>query len=107
MEEILQIVEDTNPTLRWVVVDASEINNVDYTAAKTLLQLRAELGRRGVGMAAIAVHAGVRRQFERYREFQGPAAHREIFSTADAAIEGLRDVSPSFHPVADSGAGAK
>ncbi|HTI17643.1 MAG TPA: SulP family inorganic anion transporter [Trinickia sp.] len=97
-EEILRLVTEAQPQLRWVVVDASEINNIDYTAGKALRQLRSELDRRGIGVAAIAVPAGVRQQLKRYDVFHEASGHRDIFMTADAAIEELRGASPPTVP---------
>ena len=51
-EEALKIVNDASPPLRWIVVDATEIYNIDYTAGKTLAQLGEELDKHGVGIAA-------------------------------------------------------
>jgi SulP family sulfate permease len=95
MEEVLRIVEETHPPLRWVVIDASQINNIDYTAGKTLVQLRAELDRREVGVASIAVPEGVYRELERYRALSARAPTHGIFSTVDEAIEALRDATPA------------
>ncbi|MGF6444086.1 SulP family inorganic anion transporter [Paraburkholderia youngii] len=93
-EEVLKIVNEANAPLRWVVIDATEISNIDYTAGKTLLQLGAELDQRGLGIAVVAVPAGVRHELERYRALRMSGAHREIFETVDAAIDALRDLSP-------------
>ncbi|MGU7784287.1 SulP family inorganic anion transporter [Burkholderia sp. PU8-34] len=103
-DEVLKLVNDASPPLRWVVIDASEINNIDYTAGKTLIQLGAELDRRGVGVAAVALPTGVRREIERYKALRARGAHREIFATVDAAIEALRDLSP---PASAPSPGAK
>lgn len=94
MEEVLRLVDETHPQLAWVVIDASEIFNIDYTAGKTLLQLREELGRRGVGIASVALPEGVRSELEGYRALGGRTEGHEIFLTVDAAIEALRDVPP-------------
>ena len=93
--EVLRLVNESTPPLRWVVVDASEINNIDYTAGKALLQLAAELDQRGVGFAAVALPTGVRHQLERYKALRTRGAHREVFATVDAAIDALRDLSPA------------
>jgi len=103
MEEILRIVEQTRPPVNWVVIDASQIFNIDYTAGKTLLQLRQELDRRGVGIATVAVPEGVLVQLERYRALGGIAGHQAIFPTVDEAVTALRDVLPSTHsPTSDN-----
>ncbi|MFD1556675.1 SulP family inorganic anion transporter [Paraburkholderia silviterrae] len=93
-EEVLKLVNETIPPPRWVVIDASEMNNIDYTAGKTLLQLGTELDRRGIGVAAVALPTGVRHEIERYRALHGTVAHREIFASVDAAVDALRDLSP-------------
>jgi high affinity sulfate transporter 1 len=105
MEEVLTIVKETNPPLRWVVLDASQINNVDYTAGKTLAQLRAELDRRAVGLASIAVPEGVLAEMERYHTLSAEALAHAIFTTVDEAIAALRDARPT--PVAGDGTNAR
>ncbi|MBB5460293.1 SulP family inorganic anion transporter [Paraburkholderia sp. Cpub6] len=95
MEEILKLVEGAQSPVRWVVVDASEVHNIDFTAGKMLLQLRDELLRRGIGIASVAVAEGVRVELERYRGSGGPdAARQEIFPTVDAVVDALRDAPP-------------
>jgi MFS superfamily sulfate permease-like transporter len=93
-EEVLKLVNDASPPLRWVVIDATEINNIDYTAGKKLVQLGEELDRRGVGIVAVALPTGVRHKLDRYKALRANGAHPEIFATVDAAVEALRDFSP-------------
>ena len=103
MTEILKLVEVAQPPARWVVVDASQIHNIDYTAGKTLLQLRDELDRRGVGIASVAVPEGVRDQLQRYRAIgSGPSEKaKEVFLTVDDAVNALRDApAPAPKPKA-------
>jgi MFS superfamily sulfate permease-like transporter len=94
-EEVLKLVKDASPPLRWVVLDASEINNIDYTACKTLIQLGADLDRRGIGIAIVALPTGVRHELERYKALRAPGTHREIFPTVDAAIDALSNLPPT------------
>jgi high affinity sulfate transporter 1 len=93
-EEVLKLVNEASPPLRWVVIDASEINNIDYTAGKTLIQLGSELDKHGVGIAAIALPTGVRHEVERYKALRTDGAHREIFATVEEAIDVLSKSSP-------------
>ncbi|NLP61637.1 SulP family inorganic anion transporter [Paraburkholderia sacchari] len=93
-EEVLMLVNEANPAPRWVVIDASVINNIDYTGGKALIQLAEELDRRGIGIAAVALPTGVRREIERYKALRARGAQREIFATVDAAIEALGNVAP-------------
>jgi MFS superfamily sulfate permease-like transporter len=93
-EEVLKLVNEASLPLRWVVIDATEISNIDYTAAKTLIQLGRELDQRGVGVAAVALPTGVRREIEGYKALHAQGVHREIFVTVDAAIDALGELSP-------------
>ncbi|MCP3705586.1 SulP family inorganic anion transporter [Paraburkholderia sp. CNPSo 3274] len=97
-EEVLKVVNEASPTPRWIVVDATEMYNIDYTAGKTLVQLGEELDKRGVGIAAVALATGVRHQIERYKALRARGAHREIFATVDAAVEALRELTPPAPP---------
>ncbi|HXZ08597.1 MAG TPA: SulP family inorganic anion transporter, partial [Paraburkholderia sp.] len=94
-EEVLKVVNEASQPLRWVVIDATEIYNIDYTAGKTLIQLGAELDKHGVGIAVVALPSGVRHEIERYKALRVQGAHREIFATVDAAVDGLHDLSPT------------
>jgi high affinity sulfate transporter 1 len=92
MTEVLKLVTDVQTPVRWVVIDASEIHNIDYTAGKTLLQLRDELDRRGVGIASVAVPEGVHDELERYHSLgRSSETRKEIFLTVDDAVNALRD----------------
>ena len=93
--EVLKLANEASVPLRWIVIDATEINNIDYTAGKTLIQLGAELDRRGLGIAVVAVPAGVRHELDRYKALRVSGTHREIFATVDEAIDALRDLPPS------------
>lgn len=108
MGEILQLVEQANPQVNWVVIDASEIFNVDYTAGKTLQQLCQELERRGVGIATVAVPEGILPELDRYRALGAEFGHPEIFTTVEEAINVLRGLprsTPGSAPAQDSTAG--
>ncbi|WP_310631559.1 SulP family inorganic anion transporter [Paraburkholderia sp.] len=99
-EEVLRLVNEASAPLRWVILDASEINNIDYTACKTLIQLGGELDRRGVGFAIVALPTGVRHELERYKALRAQDTHREIFATVDAAIATLSNRSATAPPSA-------
>jgi MFS superfamily sulfate permease-like transporter len=96
-EEVLKLVEEASPPLRWIVIDATEISNIDYTAGKTLIQLSGEICARGVGIATVALPEGVRHDIERYDALRATGAHRVIFATAEAAIIALADLPAPVH----------
>jgi MFS superfamily sulfate permease-like transporter len=88
MEEILRLVSAAKEPIRTLVLDASSINDVDYTAAKMLLQLRTELGKRGVAVATIATRDGV---LDDLRRFGLARDSGKVYPTVDAAVSALRE----------------
>jgi high affinity sulfate transporter 1 len=93
MEEVLSLAERAGQPVRWIVLDASGIDDIDFTAAKTLIQLHAELDRRGIGLAAVATPEGVLETLERYRAAGAPDA-RPPYRSVNAAIEALAAAEP-------------
>jgi SulP family sulfate permease len=65
-EEIRSLVEGAAPPLRRLCLDASVIQDVDYSAAETLLGLQKELKTAGVELVFANVGRSVRKQFDRH-----------------------------------------
>jgi len=90
MDEVIALVESSSKELRYLLLDASPVNDIDYTAAKSLLQLHSELQLRGVGLACVAQSAGVLDEIRRYTRDIRPADGRELlFTSLDAALKSL------------------
>ncbi|MCU0971437.1 MAG: SulP family inorganic anion transporter [Gammaproteobacteria bacterium] len=102
-EEVLSLVAKAGEPVRTVILDASGIDNVDYSAAKTLLQTRAELRKRGVEVAAVATPDGVLDDLRRYG-LGGAGA--ELFPTLDAALAAVVARSAAAAPATDAPAAA-
>lgn len=102
-EEVLSLVANAGQPVRTVILDASGIDNVDYSAAKTLLQTRAELRKRGVEVAAVATPGGVLDDLRRYG-LGGAGA--ELFPTLDAALAAVIERSAAAAPATDAPAAA-
>src|SRR6516165_8460368 len=66
MEEILHLVSAAKEPIHTLVLDASGINDVDYTAAKMLLQIRTELTKLGVAVRSVASSDAVVDNIRRY-----------------------------------------
>lgn len=79
--------------VRWLVVDAGAITNVDYTAARVVRELQADLTRQGVGLAFAHVQSGLRSDLDRHglTAAIGPA---RIFGTLREALAALRGKEP-------------
>ncbi len=89
-EELLSLVANAGQPVRAVILDASGIDSVDYSAAKMLLQTRAELDRRGVRLTAVATADGVLDDLRRYGLGRAEA---EAFPTLDAALAAVAAAS--------------
>jgi sulfate permease, SulP family len=79
--------------VRWLVVDAGAITNVDYTAARVVRELQADLVQCGVGLAFAHVQPGLKSDLDRHglTAVIGPA---RIFDTLREALAALRGTKP-------------
>ncbi len=66
-EEILGVVGPDPTTVRWLVVDAEAITNVDYTAARIVRGLHRELVSRGVVVGLARVSPSLQSDLDRHR----------------------------------------
>jgi MFS superfamily sulfate permease-like transporter len=73
-QEIRELVGVTPSNVRWLVVDAEAITNIDYTAAQMVRQLHAHLMQSGVEFAFARVATSLRSDLIRHRlvEVIGP-----------------------------------
>jgi SulP family sulfate permease len=64
--EVMDLVEDADPPLRWLALSGSVIGDVDYSAADTLRQIQEELTTKGVTVVLVDVSPSVRKTLESY-----------------------------------------
>ena len=78
--------------MRWLVVDAEAITNLDYTAAQMVRQLHQELIPRGFVLALARVSPSLKADLKRHRlmEVIGPAQIFDRLHDALAAFTELR-----------------
>jgi MFS superfamily sulfate permease-like transporter len=83
-DRVLQTVDDT-PDLRWIVVAAEPITDIDTTAADMLAELGRTLDASGVSLVFAELKTATRRKAERYEltKIIGPA---HFFPTIGAAV---------------------
>lgn len=93
MEEVLGLVASSKEPIRAVVMDASGIDGVDYSAAKMMLQLKGELLKRKIALASVAASDGVVECLRRYGMVGGPGGHG-VHPTVDAAIAAVTESAP-------------
>jgi len=65
-EEIVDLAENASPPLRWLVVAASAIGDIDYQGSQTLQAVKGELDRLGITLVLSDVEPRVRRELDAY-----------------------------------------
>ncbi|MGB0012596.1 MAG: SulP family inorganic anion transporter [Candidatus Sulfotelmatobacter sp.] len=91
-EQISGLVGPTPSPVRWLVVDAEAITNVDYTAARMVCQLQKELVDRGVVLVFARVPPSLKADLDRHllTEVIGPAHFFDRLHDAVAAFANLK-----------------
>jgi len=86
-EEVAALVNNADPPIRWFCMDASAVDDVDYSAAETLRSIFATLKEKGIRLVVAQVLDDVR-ETSRYRL-------RELFGE-DAFYDTLDDVVKDY-----------
>jgi high affinity sulfate transporter 1 len=84
-KETVELTRSANPPLSWFCIDATAVNDVDFTAAETLRTLHADLAGQGIRLVLCEVVDEVRVEFDRSKLtdlFGGDA----FFQTAAAVL---------------------
>jgi MFS superfamily sulfate permease-like transporter len=91
-EEIRSIVGREPIPVRWLVVDAGPITQLDYTAARSVRQLNEDLAHRGILLAFAHVGSDLRADLDRHHltEVIGPA---RFFDTLHEALAFIHHVN--------------
>jgi high affinity sulfate transporter 1 len=86
--EVLALV-DRPPRPRWFVLLAEAIDDVDFTGAKTLLEVARQLAERNVVFAIVRVQPGVLAELERFG-FADTIGRDHVYPTLPTAIAAFR-----------------
>ena len=88
-EEVMDLVENADPPLRWFVLLGSAIADVDYSGSDSLRQVQEELARKGVTLVLADLSPGVRSQLDAYGLVDkiGPT---NIYGSAEEAVQAYR-----------------
>ena len=91
IEEVITLVRGARPPLKWLCLSASNIGDVDYTAAETLKQVHGELRNQGVTLVVSDLEEPVRQELDRdgITELIGRDHIFESVQDAIAAYQGL------------------
>jgi high affinity sulfate transporter 1 len=78
MKEVLGLVSDATRPVRAVVLDTTGIDDIDFSAAKMLVQLRRELQRRDIAVAVVVSYHVVRDVLRRFGVIEEPCVHHSL-----------------------------
>jgi SulP family sulfate permease len=92
-DEILTLVGPPPTAVRWLIVDAEAITNVDYTAARVVEELKKDLTNAGVVFGFARVPWDTRADFDRHHltEAIGPS---HIFNRLHDALDAYEKLQP-------------
>jgi MFS superfamily sulfate permease-like transporter len=107
-ERVIELVQQARVRPRWFVLDASAVNDIDYTAAKEMAAAADELAARGVVFAVADATDDLRALMARYGLLK-KIGSENVFDTMDLAAEAYARVSGGApaDPDADSDTGSK
>jgi sulfate permease, SulP family len=97
-DEVLALVEHASKPVRWFVVDAAAITDIDYSAAQALRDLIDELTHRGTCVVFARVSQYLRSDLDRHR-ITGALGEDRVFATLHQAIA----LATGSSPVTDAG----
>ena len=90
LEEVTQLVKNAKPPLRWFCIDASAVDDVDYSAAETIRSIYEILKEKNIRIVVAQVMEDVKKE-SRYKI-------RELFGE-DSFYESLEDVLKDYQKV--------
>jgi len=96
-DEVRLLVKRAPTPVRWFIVDAGPITDIDYSAAQSVRDLLDELSGQEVGIIFARVSRYLRSDMDRYRITMAVGETR-IFATLHEAIAAVRDDVPGVHP---------
>jgi sulfate permease, SulP family len=89
VEQAHQLVHQSPSPLRWLVVDAGAITDIDFTAARALLDLQQDLARKGVVLALTRVSNSLKTDLDRQEVTRAIGADR-VFVSREHSLAAYR-----------------
>jgi len=100
-DEILTLVGPSPTSVRWLIVDAEAITNVDYSAARVVQELKKDLTNAGVTFGFARLPWNTKADFDRHHltEAIGPSL---IFNRLHEALDAYEKLQLPHHPLGGS-----
>jgi MFS superfamily sulfate permease-like transporter len=92
-DEVRALVERAPTPVRWFIVDAGAITDIDYSAAQSIRDLFGDLAHQGVHMVFARVSPYLRADMDRHR-ITTLIGEMRIFATLHEAIAAVRGGAP-------------
>ena len=92
-EEVRMLAASAPKPLHWLIVDAGAITNVDFTAARVLLEVQKDLAAQGTGLVFAHVQSDLKPDLDRHHLTEAIGPNR-IFDTLHQACAALRSSLP-------------
>ena len=94
--EVRALVEGAPTPIRWFIVDAGAITDIDYSAAQTIRDLLDDLTRQRIAVVFARVSPYLRSDMDRHR-ITAAVGETRIFTTLHEAIAAVRGGDPGAH----------
>jgi SulP family sulfate permease len=92
-DEVHLLVKRAPTPVRWFIIDAGPITDIDYSAAQSVRDLLDDLGRRGVAVVFARVSPYLRHDLDRHR-ITAMIGESRIFATLHEALTAVRAGAP-------------
>jgi sulfate permease, SulP family len=89
VDEVRALVQRAPTPVRWSIVDAGAITDIDYSAAQSIRDLLDDLGRQGVNVVFARVSSYLRSDMDRHG-VTAALGETQIFTTLHEAIAAVR-----------------
>jgi sulfate permease, SulP family len=95
-DEVRSLIEHAPTAVRWFIVDADAITDVDYSAARSIRELLDDLAQQKVGVMFARVGPYLRSDMDRHR-ITAAVGEARIFTTLHEALAAARSHAPAAH----------
>lgn len=92
-EQVREAIGSAHTPVKWIVISAEPVTDVDITAADTLSQLDDDLQRAGIELSFAEMKGPVKDRLKKYELFSKLGDHL-FFRTLDEAVEAYRKAHP-------------
>jgi sulfate permease, SulP family len=100
-DQVRALVDRAPARVRWFIVDASAITDIDYSAAQSVRDLIDELKRQGVSIVFARVSPYLRSDMDRHHITEAVSG-KSIFATLHEAVTAVRRDAPGVPPEHES-----